>query len=116
MTLFKVRYHKIGNFLNFILPKKIIGITLAPFGIYLRVLDCSNKVKTHEYIHWQQQKELLFIIFYILYVLEWVLKLFVYGKKSYYNISFEREAFRGEKNIMYPIVRNKFGWFKYILK
>lgn len=116
MILFRVKYYQFGWFLTFILPKWVGGITIAPFGIYLRDMNASNCVKTHEYIHWEQQKELLFIFFYIIYFIEWVIKLFVYGRNSYYNLSFEREARSGEKNYLYPLIRSKFCWFKYIIK
>ena len=44
----------------------------------------------HERTHHEQQKELLYIPFFILYVLEWLFKLPT--GHAYRNISFEREA------------------------
>lgn len=46
----------------------------------------------HELIHYEQCKELLFIGFYLWYLIEWFIRLFMKGN-SYHNISFEREAY-----------------------
>lgn len=57
--------------------------------------------------------------FYILYVIEWVIKLFVYkfdNRKAYRNVSFEREAYSNEKNMGYLKSRKIFAWIKYITK
>ena len=83
----------IGPFLNFILPKWVAGITLAPFGIYIRKHLHSNfRIINHESIHWEQQFEMLIVFFYLWYLIEWIVKLFKYGKQAYVNVSFEREA------------------------
>lgn len=50
----------------------------------------------HERTHYKQQKELLFVLFFILYVVEWLLKLPT--GHAYRNISFEREARYCQKN------------------
>ena len=83
------------------------AITLAPFGIYIKEEHLENeRIIDHELVHWEQQMEMLIIPFYIWYFVEWVVKLFKYGRKSYYNLSFEREARVGR---VY-----RFGWFKYL--
>ena len=55
--------------------------------------DLDKVVLNHEAIHTAQMKELLYIFFYIIYVIEWLILLFKYGKKAYRNISFEKEAY-----------------------
>lgn len=45
----------------------------------------------HERTHWEQQKEMLVLPFFIWYGVEWFFKLFTEGK-AYKNVSFEREA------------------------
>ena len=101
---------------------KIGGITLWPF-IILRERYKSNsqwmktskeKIINHESIHIAQQGELLVIPFYVLYILEWFIKLFFYGRRSYYNISFEREAYSNEKNNEYLKNRRFWAWIKYL--
>ena len=60
-------------------------------------------------------------IFYVLYFLEWLIKLiisiFTLGKvKAYYSISFECEAYDNDTNHKYLETRKRFAWIKYIFK
>ena len=53
-------------------------------------------VVNHERIHTAQQRELLFLPFYVIYLLEWLLRLFQNrfdSFRAYRSISFEREAY-----------------------
>ena len=59
---------------------------------------------------------LSFLMFYILYVLEWLVKLCFYGADAYRNISFEREANAGESDEIYLENSGYFEWVKYIRK
>lgn len=97
-----------------------IGITLYPY-IILRSSWVKRKSKeavdltvNHEMIHIQQQAEMLVIFFYLWYLLEWVYRLLTVRKNSYYNISFEREAYRWEGHPDYLKTRPKWAWFKYL--
>lgn len=55
------RIRFIGWFLKIFLPKWVSGITLAPFGIYIKEsiyywnVERFNEIADHERIHWQQQ-------------------------------------------------------------
>ena len=78
-----------------------------------------EKVINHEGIHTCQMRDfckwLPFggIIFYIAYVLEWILRLFINGPKNAYSmISFEQEAKLNEKNMEYQSQRGKFDNYK----
>lgn len=78
-----------------------------------------ERVVNHEGIHTCQMRDfcnwlpLGGIIFYIMYVLEWVLRLFVNGPKNAYSmISFEQEAKLNEKNMEYQSQRGKFDNYK----
>lgn len=103
------------SFLKIITGGNIAGITLCPFGIYVKEKYVNDKfVINHESIHWKQQLETLVIFFYLLYLLEYIIKLFVYGGNSYRNLSFEREAYNHEKNLNYLSERKHFSWLKYI--
>jgi hypothetical protein len=101
---------------------KIGGITLWPFIILREYYKGTStywkyrreKVINHESIHIAQQGELLVIPFYVLYILEYFIKLFFYGKKAYYNISFEREAYKNEYNMDYLRTRKSYAWLKYV--
>jgi hypothetical protein len=79
----------------------------------------------HESIHTAQGKELLWVVFYVLYIMEWFFRLIQYrnartadGKKdryaAYRNISFEREAYANEKDSSYLKNRKLFSSFRYI--
>lgn len=98
---------------------KIGGITLWPFIILRERYNVPNanyskRIVNHESIHIKQQEELLVIPFYILYVTEWFIKLFFYGKEAYYNISFEREAYANENDYEYLKNRRFWAWLKYL--
>lgn len=56
--------------------------------------------------------------YYILYCLEYVIRLCAYGRghEAYRNISFEQEAFLNEKDFNYLIERKAFAWVKHITK
>jgi len=97
-----------NKFLLWILPKNVIAITLMPFGMYFRDYDVSLATLMHEGIHKDQQEEMLYIFFYLWYFVEWLIKLVIYGKYAYWNLSFEREARELKTN------RKHFAWIKYL--
>jgi len=77
----------------------------------------SKVTVNHETIHYYQQREMLFIFFFLWYLIEWIVKLFKYGtkdSKAYYNLSFEREAYINEHNPDYLKNREPYAWCKYI--
>ena len=81
----------------------ILGITLWPF-IIVRP-SVTEKTIRHEKIHIEQQKELLVIPFYILY-LWWSLK---YG---YRNNPLEEEAYNYDNVEHYLEIRKRYNYFK----
>ena len=103
---------------------KIIKNKYIPFAGYkainlFGVLFVRNNAKlsevdlNHEKIHTAQIKEMLYIFFYLWYVIEWLIRLFMEGN-AYRNISFERESYSNEDNIIYLEGRKKFAWIKYL--
>lgn len=76
----------------------------------------SPAIVNHERIHDAQQRELLFLLFYLLYVLEWHVRVILYRNlsKAYYDISFEREAYANGSNPAYLSTRRHFAWLRYI--
>ena len=82
-------------------PKGFKAINL--FGIVFCRKELTDVDKNHEAIHTAQMRELLYIGFYILYVLEWLQKLVVYDTTSdaYRNISFEKEAYTHQNDLDY---------------
>lgn len=85
----------------------------------------------HEGIHTEQALDFVggyeklrilgFCIYYILYLLEWLIKLipsvFTLGRiKAYKSISFEQEAYKFQSEKEYQSTRKRFAWTKYIFK
>lgn len=75
----------------------------------------SPALLNHEKIHSQQMRELLWVFFYIIYVLEWLLRLVqkrgdVYA--AYFAISFEREAYAHGKDLSYISRRKPFAHWR----
>lgn len=94
------------------------GICVNLFGTFwARDTSWLDKyILNHERIHTSQMRELLFVPFYILYILEWLVRLVKYRNhnKAYMNISFEREAYANGRDLTYLSRRKPFSWIKYI--
>lgn len=75
----------------------------------------DEKTIRHESIHTAQMKEMLYVFFYLFYVIEWIVRLFMKGN-AYRNISFEREAYENEGDVAYLDSRKLFTWLEYLLK
>lgn len=104
-------------FLNYFKRKNIIGTTIFPFIIFWRGYGSFTDVDiNHEKIHIRQQLELLIVFFYILYGIEYLVKGIKYRDfdKAYYNISFEKEAYKNEKNLNYNKDKKIYSFIKYI--
>lgn len=105
----KVIFNKIIPFKGF----KAVNL----FG-YLFIRDgvtVDYKLLLHESIHTAQMKELLYVPFYILYLLEWIKNLFAYrfnGRQAYRNISFEVEAYQHENEKDYLDTRKHFAQWR----
>lgn len=99
----KIIYNKI------IPPPSFVAINL--FEILFVRCEYKNKIspkiKNHEKIHTYQMRELGYILFYIIYVFEWLIRLLIclFKKenlsRAYYNISFEQEAYNNDSNFEY---------------
>ena len=85
------------------------------FGVLFVRGDAQVDEKTirHESIHTAQMQEMLYIFFYLWYVMEWIVRLFMKGN-AYRNISFEREAYENEKDVDYLSSRTWFAWIEYL--
>lgn len=84
------------------------------FGVIFAKGDLDPTSRRHEYIHTLQQREMLFILFYVWYVVEWGLKFLYYRNlhRAYYAISFEREAYDNQWDSAYISKRRHFAWMK----
>lgn len=70
----------------------------------------------HENIHLHQQKEMLWLPFFMFYMIEYLIKLFIYknSKLAYFNLSFEREAYQNEQNLNYLCSRKYWSFLNYL--
>lgn len=115
----------------------MITITAWVLTKYKNDKDMPQHVRNHESIHIRQWSECMIVsgiiiqalvlfanisswwfllsvgMFYVLYVLEWLLKLLFYGKEAYQNISFEHEAYDNQYNRDYLANCNYFRWMNY---
>ncbi len=81
-----------------------MGLTVFPFMFLKHKTLKGNRVLiNHEKIHLRQQLELLIIPFFMIYILEYVVRLIQYRNRqlAYRNISFECEAYINEKDLDY---------------
>lgn len=77
----------------------------------------SPRVLNHENIHTAQQRELLYVPFYLLYALEWVVRMVMYrgrAMRAYEQMSFEREAYANDANPEYLAHRRRYAWLRYV--
>ena len=101
---------------------KIIYNNIIPFKGFLAINICGilfvreeyksaldDEAINHERIHTAQMKELLYVGFYLLYVLEWFVRLFMKGS-AYRNLRFEREAYEHENDLSYLDNRKPYSW------
>lgn len=72
-------------------------------GVIFSTRQLSSVELNHERIHTAQQRELLFVGFYLWYVIEWFFLLIRKRNaiKAYYCIRFEREAYRHQDDLEY---------------
>lgn len=98
------------------LGRRFMAINL--FGLVLSRYELNATETNHEYIHSLQQRELLWIFFYLFYGLEWLAKLFLYRspQKAYLNLSFEREAYARQSDLLYHESRRWYSWLSYLYK
>lgn len=115
---------------------KIIVNRLIPFKRYKLITlfdhifvreENKDKItpidKNHENTHATQVRDFGigfygYFIFYVLYILEWVLKLptALFGYKPYRSVSWEQEAYINQWNLNYLKIRKRYAWVKYIFK
>ncbi len=86
----------------------LLGVLFVHHGVYL-----SDELMNHERIHSAQQRELLFVFFYLSYLVEWLVRLPMRGN-AYRNISFEREAYANQRDLNYLRRRQPYAWRHYM--
>lgn len=96
----KIR-HKVYLVKKHPMGKNYLAICL--FGFILSVRPLNSVELNHELIHAAQQKELLYIPFFIWYGIEWLILYLKYRdwQQAYFHIRFEQEAYRNQNNLNY---------------
>jgi len=91
------------------------AITIGEF-VFVRRKVITDELRNHEAIHVRQWRELLYVFFIPVYVLEYLFRLLQYRNhdKAYRNISLEREAYDNERNPDYLKGRRLYSWRKYL--
>jgi hypothetical protein len=100
-----------------LIAKSFSAVTIYPF-IFIKNTDAKNDyvLLNHESIHIRQQKELLWILFFIWYFIEYMIRLIYYRNSylAYKNISFEKEAYHYEHDLDYLKTRKRFAFIRYL--
>jgi hypothetical protein len=104
---------------NNILPLRgFAAINLFGVLFVRRGVKISPSLIQHETIHSRQMRELLYVPFYLLYFMEWLVRLCIHGVgiQAYRNISFEREANTHEHDEGYLATRRAFAFLRYLMR
>ena len=99
---------KIVRWLPF--SRSFLAINL--FGMIFSRRQLSVRELNHELIHTAQQRELLYVGFYLWYGIEWFIWLLRLRNpmRAYYAVRFEREAYRHESEPDYLQHRRHFHY------
>ena len=94
------------------------AVTIGPWIFVNSKKKLSDKLFRHECIHVKQAQELGYIGFYIIYLIEFLIRVIIIRRmyKAYMNISFEQEAYDNETVDDYLDTRSKYSWMKYLFK
>lgn len=99
-------------------PEGYKAMTIGPFIFVRKPYVLGTIDLNHEAIHWEQEKEMLIIPFFLWYAVEFLIKYVFYGfqwHKAYRNISFEREAYYNQEIMTYTYLRVPFDWLRYLI-
>ena len=110
----------------YVTKMKIVRNRIIPFAGYKAInlfgvlfvrgdARIDERTILHESIHTAQMKEMLYVFFYLWYVIEWFVRLFMKGD-AYMSISFEREAYGNDCNSSYLERRKWYAWVEYLKK
>lgn len=103
--------------LPWLFTKRFRGLAIFPF-VFLKNKNLRNDQTfiNHEKIHLKQQKELLWIFFFLWYFIEFLVHYIIQKNmiKAYYNISFEKEAYKNENKTDYLKKRKFWAFLNYL--
>lgn len=84
----------------------LFGILFVRHGVTI-----TPTLLNHERIHTAQMRELGYVLFYFIYLIEWIIRLLRPGN-AYRNLSFEQEAYRHESEPDYLNHRPAFAQWR----
>lgn len=91
--------------------------TFNLFGILFTKQDTlSERTIVHESIHTKQQLEMLFVLFYLWYAIEYCLIRLLHTTQNcaYHDVSFEEEACANDHDNSYLTRRKHYAWVKWV--
>jgi hypothetical protein len=105
---------------------KVIRNNILPLGHYDAInlfgvifaktnANITPQLLNHEKIHSQQMRELLWVIFYIAYIVEWLVQLVrcrFDAHAAYHAVSFEHEAYAHHSDLTYLSRRRPFAHWR----
>lgn len=96
-------------------PKGFKGITILNMIFVHKNAVITEQFIRHETIHWEQQKEMLIVFFYLWYAIEYIIRLIVYRShnKAYKSVMFEKEAYTLERSESLFNAREHYDWLFY---
>ena len=97
-----------------------VAMTLYPW-VFIRKSAAERYTEAadrHEATHGYQQIETLWVLFFLIYLVEYLVKLVITfdHRTAYRSISFEQEAYMHEDDASYNSSRKHYTWVKYIFK
>ena len=98
-------------------PKGFSAINLV--CVFTRdIASISENTLRHEAIHTMQAREMLYIFHFLLYGLEYLVRLCICCNKdkAYKSISTEQEAYYNARNLNYRKERKMFAFVRYMFK
>lgn len=89
-------------------------LAICLFGLIFSVRPLSRVEFNHELIHVAQQRELLYLPFFVCYLAEWLFLLCRHRSRmeAYRRISFEREAYRHQAEPEYLSRRKHYAMWR----
>ncbi|MCM1292357.1 MAG: hypothetical protein NC111_02945 [Bacteroides sp.] len=96
-----------------LIPRRFVVNLFGTFWVHDN-RNLSPQMINHERIHTAQMRELLFIPFYIIYFLEWLMRLIQHRNwfKAYKAISFEKEAYTHGDDLTYLAWRRHYAQWR----
>ena len=93
-------------------PRRFAAINLFGFIFARPGIRFTPQMLNHELIHTHQQREMLYIFFYLWYLVEWLVHYARLrdGIRAYMAISFEREAYLHDHDLSYLQHRRHYAW------